>query len=828
MIMDFRVIYDFAIKGDTEGLQALLDTGVCIDVRAPNGINAAVSLLAQEGNSSAVTFLLANGASVHLAAFGFALGGYHDLVDDLVSNKGAALTSVVFGSALGGHFSRVDELIKNKGADVGRAVQGYALAGHFDHVDELVNNKGADSAIQGYALAGYFAKVDELIDTAHSSLASAVFGYARGGYVTQVDELIGKGANVNIALEGYAFGGHFSEVNELIKTNGADISHALRGYARAGHLPQVNDLIARGANVDFAIAGYRIDPLLTPKSLPRLWAAADSPALKKAIYLSMVHSSMQVLWNNLGYSTIHGCCHGFSLKWLEACFLGEEALLDTRVKKIVLGSGELMDKIQQVKEKKGKNLTKEDHELLDILAFYDGLALYHVPHRYTDLFKASYNQGAVEHISHFAASDKMIDRGGLEEIYSEPVIYTELEIKDYLDKLGAILALTDGLAQEPIGILFSSSTHAIATTYVPGVGWQLMDINQYPSESFCLEDTLTIAKKLVAGFKQVTGFKQHVKSPYIAFNVSLITAGLDPRRPQLKEQFDLFKKSHVLSKDMACRRGGVGLAWIAASYGHANVIAELKENGADLNEVNDDGMTPTYVAAQNGHVHVLIELKKGGAYLNKANNIGLTPAYIAARQGHADVIVALKMGGADLNKASNEGETPAFTAADQGHAHVIAALIMGGADLNKADNMGLTPVWIAAHNGHLEVVRYLLSVHNIQLKAVISTVYQFVKLVSDRDEGVKKRMEAFLQSKLDAGEPENKISVMPQEIAAVMGNLDIVEEFSKIDPVASTSVNQTNAYVDSTTSYKKVLEEIKEPNSPEYSEAGGKIKPISF
>ena len=116
----------------------------------------------------------------------------------------------------------------------------------------------------------------------------------------------------------------------------------------------------------------------------------------------------------------------------------------------------------------------------------------------------------------------------------------------------------------------------------------------------------------------------------------------------------------------------------------------------------------------------------------------------------------------------------------KGHTEILKILAEAGADLNMARvTDGVTPIFVAAQNGHLDVVRYLLSVHDLQLKPFISTADSLRTFANQRDEGVQNRMAELLQSKLDAGEPENNISVLPQEIAVVMGHHYIMEEFSK-------------------------------------------------
>ena len=144
-----------------------------------------------------------------------------------------------------------------------------------------------------------------------------------------------------------------------------------------------------------------------------------------------------------------------------------------------------------------------------------------------------------------------------------------------------------------------------------------------------------------------------------------------------------------------------------AKKGNIHALIKLHELGADINKANNNGATPAFIAAQNGQVEVLTKLFELGADLNKANNNGATPAFIAAQNGQVEVLAKLHELGADLNKAYNSGATPAWMAAQQGHIAVLAKLHELGADLNKANDNGATPAFIAAQNGQVEVLAKL-------------------------------------------------------------------------------------------------------------------------
>jgi ankyrin repeat protein len=665
--MSFQSIYDLAVKADLPGLTALLKSGVCIDIRAPDGLNTAVSQLAKEGNTTAVDFLLANGA------------------------------------------------------------------------------------------------------------------------------------NMDSAVKVYAEGGHFSKVN---------------------------DLISRGGSVDVAVAGYITGEHLTQASWLRLVSLTTNERLKNALIYSIgVHSAVLSVCKDLGYtSEIKGLCHGFTIRWLEACLLDEIGIFDERIKKIVLSGNQLTGEIRKVKEKFGLYLTQHDRELIDILAFYDSLVLYHRPDELFSVFKVRPDQGSFDITSHFAASDKIIARNGLAIHYSETVSYTELEIKKYLDSLGQILEdLNDG-SKEPIGMVLSSGDHAIAITYQAGKGWTFMDVNQYPARTYDIDSTHLIAEKISCAF----AFEMHKQAT--TFNISLFTTGDDVRRSSLKKQLALFKQSHLLSKDLG-REETIALVWSAAASGDVDVIVQLVRNGANLNSIGKD-YTPAYMAAQNGHATVIVELGNAGADFNLSTKDGVTPTCIAARNGYASVIALLGKYGADPNRANNNGATPVFAAAQNGHLSAITELGKLGADVNLARKDGITPVWIAAQNGHADCVaelgKYgadlnraddygrtpaLLATKNGHTNVIaelirygvnfkryyILSAYQIKTLVNAPSERVIANMNVFIEHRVSAGNSADAIPMTCYDIACILGHVDIIQLLKDSHEKSSSIAAEVEAQTPSTT-----------------------------
>ena len=113
------------------------------------------------------------------------------------------------------------------------------------------------------------------------------------------------------------------------------------------------------------------------------------------------------------------------------------------------------------------------------------------------------------------------------------------------------------------------------------------------------------------------------------------------------------------------------LMW-AAAEGHAEVVAELIEFGADFRKPLESGFTPLLIAARGGHIDVAKALVKAGVDVNDRIDPGpewrlvgygaklrpgATALHVAVENGHFGLAVFLMDAGADPNAADPLGYT---------------------------------------------------------------------------------------------------------------------------------------------------------------------------
>ena len=395
-------------------------------------------------------------------------------------------------------------------------------------------------------------------------------------------------------------------------------------------------------------------------------------------------------------------------------------------------------KINEVKEKtkRHEGLTDDDLDLLEILSFYQNIVLSLCPYNYVDLFTTRLNQKDVHPISQIASSDKLDKLGGLLSVYSEPGIYTEEEISNYLENLSKAIQSVGYQNQPVIGFMLRSYNHTIGITYDPKMdSWSLLDINLWPPQKFNHHQTKQLAR---AVYNALNLYRSSSQS-YIAFNTQIITTPNNPKLSQLVGTLIIQKENHIITKELSMRTGDATLAYVAANDGHiketialaelgtnfdipaadgktpayitaqndhADVLRVLAENGANLDLISSDGGSPTFIAAQLGCAAALEVLGEYRANLDLMNNEGVPPIYIAAQNGHANACAVLGKYGADLNVVFDE-MTPMFSAAQYGHADVINVLAKYGADVNTPRADGMTPVFSAAYFGHSAAIAAL-------------------------------------------------------------------------------------------------------------------------
>ena len=146
----------------------------------------------------------------------------------------------------------------------------------------------------------------------------------------------------------------------------------------------------------------------------------------------------------------------------------------------------------------------------------------------------------------------------------------------------------------------------------------------------------------------------------------------------------------------------------ASQGGRAEIVKLLLDHGADVNIQSTSGGTPLARASRAGEVAISRLLLQRGANVDSQNKTGHSPLHRAAQRGHLDLARLLVDSGANINLQSKTGSTPLCLASRSGHVKLAELLIEHGADVGRRNNDGWTHLHTASHSGKVELIEMLI------------------------------------------------------------------------------------------------------------------------
>ncbi|WP_419421467.1 ankyrin repeat domain-containing protein (plasmid) [Legionella sp. D16C41] len=432
--------------------------------------------------------------------------------------------------------------------------------------------------------------------------------------------------------------------------------------------------------------------------------------------------------------------------------------------------------IRNIKDQEIDNnyFTPEENKIRDALIFFDGISVYSLKIDKNELF-SQYNQGDILPLSRFTSSIELDKRGGLNQVSRSTFIFTKNELQDYFSKLTVLLRKVANLNSGKIAFTFDTDNHEIGLCYDYITDrWQIKDNSQPITEEISPSGVGSfLTNKLVSYL--LSGTRQHEIGKtlslfgdvnYTLGSLGVFTTNENPNNKKLKEFFDEFNQSWIITKDILQRRNisGHDILFLTTYLGDIKTFDSIKEDidqviltrfytlNNDIRlrglsrdvwqilypeksllqiaiiygqteiaqffierEVNVKSSTSAEKfsisavdAAKAGNFEIFKLLIERGADVTTLDRWGNNLFYYAAMGDSTTIIEYLIAMQVDINKTNNSGDTPLFKVAEIGNIKALEIFAKHGAHLNVENNNSKRPIDIAAEYGHIQFMCALI------------------------------------------------------------------------------------------------------------------------
>ncbi|ASQ47271.1 ankyrin repeat domain-containing protein [Legionella clemsonensis] len=388
------------------------------------------------------------------------------------------------------------------------------------------------------------------------------------------------------------------------------------------------------------------------------------------------------LMTDLHYQNISekGICAGLTLMWVQAWLSGpeEETKFFNRIDNLInsnRSNAALIEEINAVRNriKKGvslKNLTKKEFDLLEIIAFFDGIQLYQKPSKYPEfLLNKPLSQVNAETISAVTASDAIKTLGNLKKIFSAPGVFNKNELELYLDNLCDIISDE----YDKLAISISSGQHRFGLRYdKPSGQWVIVEQTLLGGK---IEHYKFDPTELVSFIKGIFS-----TSDNIIFNIDIFATHHRVPSDTVIEKLTRFREEHLndFNEQRAKRETShtkMTIAHIAAYYGHLDYLKKYIEFNIPLDQTTSEGYTPIHFAARGNQGDTMDFLVQATKALDVTANDKITAAYIAAEEGFIEMFCKIMTYGANPLLTGPDDKSALDLALENKHMGIVLAIL---------------------------------------------------------------------------------------------------------------------------------------------------------
>ena len=150
--------------------------------------------------------------------------------------------------------------------------------------------------------------------------------------------------------------------------------------------------------------------------------------------------------------------------------------------------------------------------------------------------------------------------------------------------------------------------------------------------------------------------------------------------------------------------------WRAADQGNIEAVKKHLDAGVDIHVLDKKyGFAPLHYAAEGGYKEIVELLLAKGADVNQRDKIGKTPTYWAMRYGRKEVTAILRKHGGKTGIELAQ-KTNIWNAVAANNIQFIKELIISGEDVNaKVNDKGWTPLHATGMFGYKECAEFLIA-----------------------------------------------------------------------------------------------------------------------
>lgn len=419
----------------------------------------------------------------------------------------------------------------------------------------------------------------------------------------------------------------------------------------------------------------------------------------------VTHDDLVKLLFDLGYhkSVSEGVCHGASMMFIQAALSNDIEAFNKRLQYIVdhdvpLEVAAFKEKMAQANQHAASldpikntvnfldeilrklNVTSpEDEELINLLAFLDGVELYQSPEEHPEYFEmpCSYTDPSRRATAKIASPLILDQKNGLAEQYLIDGIYND-------QALQAMFSEWDKIAKEvnhSFALSLSSPNHTIALHYDATISrWWVFNANDMPAKTLSVDELAQWVKRsffnetpigcstrlyLPANERETVG--NTLSNCIASSSVFQTLQAVTPLKAETvlcdkvswldlaarDNDYHNLKALIAMQADVNNANRWNAMAADAARAGQTALIQVLGENQVNLNApCGQFKYTPAHIATESSHAAVLEALHKAGADLNQQNRDGKTPAGCAAWRNQLDMLKLLARLGVDLTQGA--------------------------------------------------------------------------------------------------------------------------------------------------------------------------------